>query len=79
MYSKQIDSPSYLRKSLERALREHQHGIIKEKSALEGFAEKYVIDAGVPGITPIQYFQSKSKELQDFFKNHRNIETRLVY
>ena len=68
MCSKQIDSPSYLRKSLERALREHQHGIIKEKSVLEGFAEKYVIDAGVPGITPIQYFSKQVERASRLFQ-----------
>ena len=37
------DTPPYLKKALERALKEYQQGIKKEKSALENFAEKYVI------------------------------------
>ena len=56
------------RKSLERTLREHQHGIIKEKSALQGFAEKYFIDAGVPGITPIQYFSKQVERASRLFQ-----------
>ena len=37
------DTPSYLRKALERALKEYDQGIEKEKSSLEGFANKYVV------------------------------------
>ena len=37
------DTP-YLKKALERALKEHTVGIKHEKSALDNFAEKYVID-----------------------------------
>ena len=29
-------------------------------------------------VIPIQYFVSKSKQLKDFFRNHRNIKTRLI-
>ena len=36
------DTPSYLRKALERALREYDQGIEKEKSALDEFANKYI-------------------------------------
>ena len=38
------DTPSYFRKALERAINEHDQGIIKEKSSLENFANKYVIE-----------------------------------
>ena len=44
------DTPEYLKKALERAMKEYDKGIKHEKSALENFAEKYVID-GKPGIT----------------------------
>ena len=33
------DTPSYLKKALERALKEYQQGIKKEKSALDNFAK----------------------------------------
>ena len=36
---------------LERALKEPDQGIIKEKSALDEFANKYIIK-GEPGVTP---------------------------
>ena len=60
------DTPPHLRKALERALREYQQGIIKEKSALEEFANKYVIK-GESGVTPFQYFQSKAPPAQRVF------------
>lgn len=37
-------TPPYRKKALERALKEYQQGIIKDKSALEDFAEKYTVD-----------------------------------
>ena len=52
------DTPPYFRKALERAIREYQQGIIKEKSALEEFVNKYIIK-GEPGVTPFQYFKDK--------------------
>ena len=72
-----VDTPPHLRKALERALREYQQGIIKEKSALEEFANKYVIK-GESGVTPFQYFQSKAPQLKEFLRHHRNIKVRLV-
>ena len=71
------DTPSYFRKALERALKEYDQGILKEKSALEEFANKYVIK-GEPGVTPFQFFESKAPQLKDFLRNHRNIKVRLV-
>ena len=38
------DTPDYLKKALERAMKEYDNGIKHEKSALENFAEKHVID-----------------------------------
>ena len=49
------DTPPYLKKALERAMKEYDKGIKHEKSALQNFAEKYVID-GKPGLTPLQFF-----------------------
>ena len=37
------DTPSYLRKALVRALKEYNQGIKKEKSALDEFANKYIV------------------------------------
>ena len=71
------DTPPYLKKALERDLKEYQQGIIKEKSALEDFAEKYTID-GEPGVTPIQYFKNKAPRTKYSFRSHRNIKVRFV-
>ena len=67
------DTPSYLREALERAMYEYEQGLEKEKSALEGFAAKYTIE-GIPGLSPIDYFNRVYITLEEFFTNHRNIE-----
>ena len=71
------DTPTYLRKALERALKEYDQGIMKEKSALDEFANKYIIK-GEPGILPYEFFSSKSSFLKDFLRNHRNIKVRFI-
>ena len=71
------DTPSYLRKALERALREYEQGIEKEKSSLEGFANKYIVK-GKNDITPFEFFKSKSTYLKELIRNHRNIKVRFV-
>ena len=71
------DTPSYLRKALERALKEYDQGIIKEKSALEEFANKYIIK-GEPAVTPFDFFKTKATSLKDFLRNHRNIKVMFV-
>ena len=71
------DTPSYLRKALERALKEYDQGIEKEKSSLEGFANKYVVK-GKTDITPFEFFKSKAAYLKEFLRNHRNFKVRFV-
>ena len=63
------DTPSYLRKALQRKK-------IK-KSALEEFANKYIIK-GEPGVTPFDFFKNKATSLKDFLRNHRNIKVRFI-
>ena len=70
------DTPSYFRKALERAIIEHDQGIIK-KSSLENFANKFVIE-GEHGFTPMEFFKNNAKKLKDFLRNNRNIKFRLV-
>ena len=48
------DTPSYLREALERAMIEYDQGLIKEKSSLQDFADKYVIK-GEPGLIPVDF------------------------
>ena len=71
------DTPDYLKKALERAMKEYDNGIKHEKSALENFAEKYVID-GKPKIIPCNYFSEKATQIKDFLRNHRNIKVRMI-
>ena len=71
------DTPSYLRKALERAIKEYDQGIEIEKSALNQFAKKYIIK-GEPGILPDQFFENKKHIINDFLKNHRNNKVRFV-
>ena len=71
------DTPPYLREALERAMYEYDQGLEKEKSALEGFANKYIIQ-GIPGLTPEQFYERLNKTLRDFFTYHRNIKTKLI-
>ena len=54
------DTPPYLKEALERAMLEYDQGLVKEKSSLGGFANKYVIE-GIFGLTPIQYFERIEK------------------
>ena len=70
------DTPSYFRKALERAIIEHDQGIIK-KSSLENFANKFVIE-GEHGFTPREFFKNNAKKLKDVLRNNRNIKFRLV-
>ena len=62
------DTPAYLKKALERAMREYQVGIKHEKSALDNFAEKYIID-GKLRIIPIDYFGEQAPRLKEFVRN----------
>ena len=71
------DTPDYLRKALERAMREYDQGLVKEKSSLSGFANKYTIE-GVFGLKPEEFFLSINETLVDFFTYHRNIKFKLV-
>ena len=71
------DTPHYLKKALERAMKEYDKGTKHEKSALSNFAEKYIID-GKPGLTPLQYFAEIVTQLKEFLRNHRNIKVRMI-
>ena len=71
------DAPLYLRKAIERAIRERDQGLIREKSALEGFANLYKIK-GEPGLLPLEFFSKNKELLKEFFSNHRNIKFTMV-
>ena len=71
------DTPHYLKKALERAMKEYEKGIILEKSALANFAEKYIIE-GIPGLKPMKYFEEKVSQIKDFLRKHRNAKVRML-
>ena len=71
------DTPLYLRKALERAMREHTQGIVREKSAFEDFANKDIID-GEPGLLPLEFFRRQKEYLMEFLKNHKNTKVRFL-
>ena len=75
------DTPDYFRVALEQAMREHEYknkeNLVKEKSSLEGFANKYIIE-GIPGLSPEQYFERINKTLVDFLTYHRNVKFNLL-
>ena len=71
------DTPPYFREALERAIKEHNQGLVKEKSALEDFAKKYIIK-GEPGITPLEFFENKKTIIKNFLRNYRNIKVKFV-
>ena len=58
-------------------MREHTQGIVREKSAFEDFANKYIID-GEPGILPLEFFRRQKEYLKEFLKNHKNTKVRFV-
>ena len=67
------DTPPYFREALERAIKEYDQGLVKEKSALDDFPIKYIIE-GEPGIIPLQFLNRNYKTLKEFFTYHRNIK-----
>ena len=71
------DTPEYLKKALERAMKEYDNGIKHEKSALKNFAEKHVID-GKPKIIPFKFFAEKATQIKEFLRNHINIKVRMI-
>ena len=71
------DTPPYFREALERAIKEYHQGLVKEKSAFENFAVKYIIE-GEPGLTPVEFFNRIYKTLEDFFTYHRNIKFNMI-
>ena len=58
-------------------MKEYDNGIKHEKSTLENFAEKYVID-GKPKILPFDYFAEKATQIKEFLRNHRNVKIRMI-
>ena len=58
-------------------MKEYNNEIKLEKSALQNFAEIYVID-GKPGLTPLQFFAENVPRIKDFLRNHRKIKVKMI-
>ena len=71
------DTPPCFREALERAIKEYHQGLVKEKSAFENFAVKYIFK-GEPVLTPVEFFNRVYATLEEFFKYHRNITFSMV-
>ena len=71
------DTPPYLKKALERTLKEYNVGTKHGKSARNNFAEKYSID-GKPNIFPNEFFKEKAPQIKTFLRYHRNIKVRFL-
>ena len=71
------DTPDYLRRSLERAMYEHEQGIKLKKSALNNLAVTYVLE-GIPGIRPPEFFSRVYASLINLVKEHRNVKLNMV-
>ena len=71
------DTPPYLKKALERAIREYEQGIEREKSSLANFANKYVIKAKGDK-TPEEFFRSKYFFLREFLQIHQPIKVKFI-
>ena len=56
---------------------EYDLGIEKEKSSLQGFANKYIIK-GIPGVVPDMFFEEIEDALINFITHHRNEKIKLV-
>ena len=59
------DTPSYLRKALQRVINEYNQGVEIEKSSLNGFAKKYIIK-GEPDVLPLDFFENKKPIIKKF-------------
>ena len=71
------DTPDYLRKALERAMYEQEQGIVIEKSALDKFAVKHILE-GIPGITPVEYLNRVFGTVEEILINNRNTKVKMI-
>ena len=54
------DTPPYLKKALQKALKQYKEKIVETKTAIDEFAKQYVIE-GDPNLTPDQFFEKLLK------------------
>ena len=71
------DTPHYLRKALEKAIRERSLGIEMERSSLDGFAKKYTIKSQ-PGLLPNDFFYEINNRVIKFLKENKNTKVKFI-
>ena len=72
------DTPEYLRKSLERALYEHEQEIKTKKSALNNLAITYIFE-GIPGLRPAEFFSRIYASLIILVEENRNVQIKFSF
>ncbi|CAH3172567.1 unnamed protein product [Porites lobata] len=71
------DTPPYLKKAIQKALKQYDEKIVETKTALDEFAKQYVIE-GDPNLTPDQFFEKHKNLIEIFFKKNKNIKANFV-
>ena len=71
------DTPPYLKKALQKALKQYSEKIVKTKAAIDEFAKQYVIE-GDPNLTPDQFFEKNKNLIELFFQKNKNIKANFV-
>ena len=71
------DTPPYLKKALQKALKQYTEKIVETKTAIDEFAKQYVIE-GDPNLTPDQFFEKNKNIIKLFFQKNKNIKANFV-
>ena len=71
------DTPPYLKKALQKALKQYTEKIVETKTAIDEFAKQYVIE-GDPNLTPDQFFEKNKNLIKLFFQKNKNIKANFV-
>ena len=71
------DTPPYLKKAPQKALKQYDEKIVETKTAIDEFAKQYVIE-GDPNLTPDQFFEKNKNIIKLFFQKNKNIKANFV-
>ena len=71
------DTPLYLKKALQKALKQYDEKIVKTKSAIDEFARQYVIE-GDPKMMPKDFFEKNKNIIINFLNKNNNNKVNFV-
>ena len=71
------DTPLYLKKALQKALKQYDEKIVKTKTAIDEFARQYVID-GDPNLMPKDFFEKNKNKIKNFLNKNNNNKVNFV-